>query len=75
LAEARREALRLDVITVAPMGDQVEAVGGTVAKGREVSLYVRRGAVVARVTVTASTGDPLELAVSTAMVVLKDVAE
>jgi hypothetical protein len=74
LAEARGVALRLNPITVAPMGDQVEAVEGTVAKGREVSLYVRQGAVVARVTVTASTGDPLDVAVSTAMIVLTDVA-
>jgi hypothetical protein len=74
LAEARGVALRLNPITVAPMGDQVEAVEGTVAKGREASLYVRQGAVVARVTVTASTGDPLDVAVSTATIVLTDVA-
>jgi hypothetical protein len=74
LAEARGVALRLNPITVAPMGDQVEAVEGTVAKGREVSLYVRQGAVVARITVTASTGDPLDVAVSTAMIVLTNVA-
>jgi hypothetical protein len=71
LADARREALGLESIAVGEVGDQAEAVGGAVAAGREASLYVRDGAVVARVTVVASTGDPLEIAVSTAMVVLR----
>jgi hypothetical protein len=62
LAEARQDLLGLAPNGVAELGDQVEAIAGEVAERQEASVYVRRGPIVARITVTASSGDPLPLA-------------
>jgi hypothetical protein len=70
LAEARRIVMGFEPTTVALLGDQSEAIEGQVGDGRELSLYVRRGAVVARVSVLVASGDPLPLAVNTAEDVL-----
>jgi hypothetical protein len=64
-------ALGLDPIPVAGASDQIAAVAGAVAGGQEVSLYVRQDAVVARVTIVTSAGEPLAMARETASAMLR----
>lgn len=57
-AEARAEALGLRAVAIDRLGDQSAAVGGAVAAGVETTVYVRVGAVLARVS-AAAPDDPM----------------
>ncbi len=68
--EARRHGSDLEPVYVSAIGDRVEGIGGSVADGQEMSLFIRRGDILARVTVVMKTGDPVPTAEATATALL-----
>ncbi|CAA9567614.1 MAG: YpfJ protein, zinc metalloprotease superfamily [uncultured Thermomicrobiales bacterium] len=69
-ADGRAAVLGLVELPTRRLGDQTIAVGGPVAEGSEVTLYVRRSDVLIRVSATVPTGDPAAVARDAARAVL-----
>ena len=67
-ADARAALVALQPVYVDRIGDQSWAIAGPVANGYEVTLYVRRGNVLARITAFSVAGDPMEAAAAAARV-------
>jgi len=75
LAEASRIVSGFEPVAIAELGDKSEAIAGQVAGGRELSVYVQVGDVVARISVVTPTGDPLPIAMTTARALLGKTGE
>lgn len=58
LVDARITALGMEPLGVSVLGDQAGAIAGATDVGYEVSVYVRRGDIVARVSAVSPAGDP-----------------
>jgi hypothetical protein len=65
-ADVRRDVLGIADDNVEPLGDQSRAIGGQTSEGVEVTVYVRRGDVLVRVTAISAWGDPTASAVAAA---------
>lgn len=57
-AAGRAAIMNLETISAEPIGDQSWAISGPVPWGNEVTLYVRSGPILARITASTLTGDP-----------------
>nr|MBA3415289.1 hypothetical protein [Chloroflexia bacterium] len=65
-ADGRNAILGLGDIAVEPVGEQSRAIGGVGDQGNEVTLYVRRGATLFRITALSAAGDPTAATIAAA---------
>lgn len=72
-AAGRALAVGLDPVPIGRIGDEVLAIGGRRDGGNEVTIYVRSGAILVRVSAVTPSGDPFPDADATAAQFLVDI--
>lgn len=68
LAEGRALLLQLEATPMATFADQTQAIDGQVGGGKEISIYLRSGSTVFRITASSGVYDPTNTAIDVAEV-------